>query len=198
MRNALALGVEPVTGALYAVVHGRDLLGANWGYSDERNAELPAEELFLVHRGDDLGWPYCYYDGLAKRKVLAPEYGGDGTQVGRCAAKRQPDLAFPAHWAPMAIAFYGGDQFPARYRGGAFVAFRGSWNRAPLPQEGYRVAFVPFAKGVPAGGYETFAIGSAGPTSIRATGVAVGPDGSLYVSDEPGGRIWRVMYRGAH
>jgi glucose/arabinose dehydrogenase len=197
MRNALALGVEPTTGALYAVVHGRDLLGANWGYSDERNAELPAEEMFRVDRGDDLGWPYCYYDGIAGRKVLAPEYGGDGTQAGRCATRRQPDLAFPAHWSPMAIAFYGGDQFPAHYRGGAFVAFRGSWNRAPLPQEGYRVAFVPFANGAPAGGFETFAIGSASPTSVRVTGVAVGPDGSLYVTDEPGGRVWRVMYQGA-
>jgi glucose/arabinose dehydrogenase len=196
MRNALALAVEPKTGALFAAVNGRDLLGADWGYSDERNAELPAEEFFQVHRGDDLGWPYCYYDGVAQKKVLAPEYGGDGTQVGRCAGKRQPDVVFPAHWAPMAIAFYGGDQFPAHYRGGAFVAFRGSWNRAPLPQEGYRVAFVPFEGGAPAGGYETFATGSAGPTSLRATGVAMGPDGSLYISDEPGGRIWRVMYGG--
>jgi glucose/arabinose dehydrogenase len=195
MRNALALAVEPGSGALYAVVHGRDLLGANWGYSDERNAELPAEELLQVHRGDDLGWPYCYYDGLARKKVLAPEYGGDGTQVGRCADKRQPDLAFPAHWAPMAIAFYTGDQFPERYQGGAFVAFRGSWNRAPLPQEGYRVAFAPFRGGAPAGGIETFAIGAADPTSVRVTGVAVGPEGSLFVADEKGARIWRVMFR---
>jgi glucose/arabinose dehydrogenase len=197
MRNTLALAVEPGSGALYAAIHGRDQLGANWGYSDERNAELPAEEFARVRRGDDFGWPYCYYDGITGQKVLAPEYGGDGVRIGRCEGKTKPSIAFPAHWAPNAIVFYDGEQFPQRYRGGAFIAFHGSWNRAPLPQAGYRVVFAPFRDGAPTGGYETFVTGSDGPTSIRPTGLALGPDGSLYVSDDRAETIWRVSWRAA-
>jgi glucose/arabinose dehydrogenase len=124
--------------------------------------------------------------------VLAPEYGGDGEKRGRCAEKQPPALSFPAHWAPMALLFPRGSGLPARYRAGAFVAFRGSWNRAPLPQEGYRVAFVPFVDGAPTG-FETFAIGAADPTAFRMTGVAEGPDGSLYLAADANGRIWRVV-----
>jgi glucose/arabinose dehydrogenase len=94
----------------------------------------------------------------------------------------------------MAIAFYPATQFPARYRGGAFVAFHGSWNRAPLPQQGFRVVFVPFgAPGRPAGEYETFATSDKGPTALRPAGLAVGPDGSLYIGDQASGTVWRVM-----
>lgn len=193
MRHALALGVRPESGELWAVVNGRDQLGALWGFDVERNAELPAEEMLRVTPGADFGWPYCYHDGRRHRKVLSPEYGGDGDEVGRCASKQGPALAFPAHWAPMALVFYTAESFPARYRGGAFVAFRGSWNRAPLPQEGYRIAFVPFAGGKPTGEIETFAIGAADPTALRMTGVAVGPDGSLYLASDAEQRIWRVL-----
>ncbi len=194
LRNAMALGVHPATGALYAAPHGRDQLGANWGFTDQQNAELPAEEFMRVNPGDDFGWPYCYYDPQQRKKVLAPEYGGDGRKIGRCEGTQDPLVAFPGHWAPMAIAFYGGTQFPERYRGGAFVAFHGSWNRAPLPQQGFRIAFVPFdARGNPAGSYETFAASSRGATALRAAGVAVGPEGSLYIGDENSGTIWRVM-----
>lgn len=196
LRNALALGVDPRTGALYAAPHGRDQLGANWGFSDSQNAELPAEELVQVGFGDDFGWPYCYYDHLQGKKVLAPEYGGDGKTVGRCAGKKNPVLAFPGHWGPMDIEFYAGTQFPERYRGGAFIAFHGSWNRAPLPQAGYRVVFVPFAAGRPTGSYETFATGAGGPTDLRASGLAVGPDGSLYIAADDNQTIWRVMFAG--
>jgi len=192
LRHALGLGLDPATGRLWAAVNGRDQLRGLWGFSAERNAELPAEELVHVVEGADFGWPYCYYDGTRSRKVLAPEYGGDGEQVGRCADKTDPALAFPAHWAPMDIAFYHADAFPERYRGGAFVAFRGSWNRAPLPQEGYRVAFLPFRDGAPTGELETFAIGAESPTALRMTGVAVGPDGSLYLAADANGRVWRV------
>lgn len=194
LRNSMALGVHPGTGALYAAPHGRDQLGANWGFTDQQNAELPAEEFLRVNPGDDFGWPYCYYDPQQSKKVLAPEYGGDGRKVGRCEGKRDPLVAFPGHWAPMAIAFYGGSQFPQRFRNGAFVAFHGSWNRAPLPQQGFRIAFVPFdAQGNPTGSYETFASSSRGATALRAAGVAVGPEGSLYIADENSGTIWRVM-----
>jgi glucose/arabinose dehydrogenase len=192
MRHALGLAVDPATGELWAAINGRDQLGDLWGFSIERNAKLPAEEFVHVTEGADFGWPYCYHDGLVGRKVLAPEYGGDGAKPGRCADAAAPAVAFPAHWAPMDIAFYDADAFPSRYRGGAFVAFHGSWNRAPLPQEGYRISFVPFADGRPAGEPETFAIGR-DPTALRMTGVAVGPDGSLYLAADANARIWRVL-----
>lgn len=194
MRHTLALAVRPGTAEVWGVINGRDQLGALWGYDTVRNAELPAEEFVRVEAGADFGWPYCYYDGLASAKVLAPEYGGDGSRSGRCADKTEPVLAFPAHWAPMALAFYDSTAFPERYRGGAFVAFRGSWNRAPLPQEGFRVVFAPFRDARPTGTLETFAIGATDPTALRLTGVAVGPDGSLYLAADANGAIWRVFF----
>ena len=194
LRNAMALAVEPETGHLFAAPHGRDQLTQNWGYSEALGAELPAEEFMQVNPGDDFGWPYCYYDQQQRRRVLAPEYGGDGKTVGRCAAARDPLIGFPGHWAPIGMTFYAGLQFPARFRGGVFIAFHGSWNRAPLPQEGFRVAFVPFsAPGRPAAAYETFAISREGPTALRPNGLAVGPDGSLYIADERSGTVFRVM-----
>ncbi len=194
LRNAMALAVEPRTGKLFAAPHGRDQLAQNWGFTDLQGAELPSEEFMQVDEGDDFGWPYCYYDWQQRVKVLAPEYGGDGNKVGRCSSRKNPLIGFPGHWAPMAIAFYTGTQFPAEYRGGAFVAFHGSWNRAPLPQEGYRVVFVPFGgDGRPTGQYKTFATSARGPVSLRPAGLAVGPDGSLYIGDQSSGTIWRVM-----
>ncbi|MDB4950101.1 MAG: L-sorbosone dehydrogenase [Gemmatimonadetes bacterium] len=202
IRNAVAITVAP-DGRLFALQHGRDQLG-DWPahFSPQDNAEKPGEELIQVNRGDDFGWPYCFYDPIAKRKVLGPEYGGDGRQMGRCTARKDPLMAFPGHWAPESIVFYTGGQFPARYRGGAFVAFHGSWNRAPLPQAGYRVVFVPFAGGRPGGRYEDFATGFAGAqpnpgSAHRPMGLAAAPDGSLYVTDDSGGRVWRIVYRGA-
>ncbi|HEV2752003.1 MAG TPA: PQQ-dependent sugar dehydrogenase [Gemmatimonadales bacterium] len=203
IRNAVGLTVAS-NGQVWATQHGRDQLGQNWPklFNDTQNAEKPSEELFQVNAGDDFGWPYCYHDLELGHLVLAPEYGGDGKQVGRCAQMKEPAVAFPGHWAPDGLTFYDGSQFPARYRGGAFVAFHGSWNRAPLPQAGYRIVFVPFKDGKPVGGttYETFADGfwkddPSGPKH-RPVGVAVGPDGSLYITDDAAGRIWRVMYRG--
>jgi len=201
IRNAVGLAFAP-SGELYATQHGRDQLGQNWSklFTVEQSAEKPSEEFFKLSEGDDYGWPYCYHDAELGHLVLAPEYGGDGKQVGRCKDKKEPLVVFPAHWAPDGLTFYGGAQFPARYRAGAFVAFHGSWNRAPLPQAGYRVVFVPFKDGKPVGTYETFADGfwkedPAGPKH-RPVGVAVGPDGSLYITDDAAGRIWRVMYEG--
>ncbi|MDQ2670937.1 MAG: PQQ-dependent sugar dehydrogenase [Gemmatimonadota bacterium] len=193
LRNAMALAVEPSSGRLFAAVHGRDQLGDNWGFSPQRNATNPAEELVIVERGADYGWPYCYQSTDSDTKVLAPEYGGDGDQVGRCAAARAPVLSLPAHWAPMALEFYSDTAFGTRYHGGAFIAMHGSWNRAPLPEEGYRVVFLPFRDGSPTGEVETFAIHREGVTRLRAAGVAVAPDGSLYISADRDPTIWRVV-----
>ncbi|HEV3049561.1 MAG TPA: PQQ-dependent sugar dehydrogenase [Longimicrobium sp.] len=203
IRNGLALDWNVEVGALFAVSHGRDQLTGWPGFTEQMNAENPAEEMFRLDRGTDGGWPYCYFDPVSRRKVLAPEYGGNGRETGRCPGKAEPVYAFPAHWAPNDLVFYTGTHFPQLYRGGAFVAFHGSWNRAPLPQQGYNVVFLPFRGGRPFGQYEVFATGFAGVESPapntarhRPTGLAVGPDGSLYVSDDVGGRIWRIRYVG--
>ena len=202
IRNGMALAWNPEAGALFTVSHGRDQLGDWPGFDARYNAENPAEEMFRLDRGTNGGWPYCYATAQG-RKVLAPEYGGDGRQVGRCGTAADPVAALPAHWAPNALLFYTGTQFPERYRGGAFIAFHGSWNRAPLPQQGFNVVFVPFRGGAPAGPHEVFADGFAGTeppdratARHRPTGLALGPDGSLYVSDDAGGRIWRILWVG--
>lgn len=195
LRNPMGIAIQPGTGEVYAAVNGRDQLGENWGFTAQDNAEKPAEEFVHAEEGADFGWPYCYYDPALKRKVLAPEYGGNGTDVGRCSTAADPAVAFPAHWAPLAVAFYNGTLFPARYRGGAFIAFHGSWNRAPLPQQGYRVAFVPFENGRPTGRWSDFATPAGDPTSIRPSGLAVGPDGALYLGADANGKIWRIVPR---
>lgn len=207
LRNTVALSLNPLDGLLYGVMHGRDQLHQSWPelYSAEEGAEKPSEEFVRIQAGDDFGWPYCYHDRAAGQKVLAPEYGGDGEVVGRCAEAEDPVIGFPGHWAPDGLLFYTGEQFPERYRGGAFIAFHGSWNRAPLPQAGFQVAFVRFQGDQPAGEWDTFADGFAGVETVqspgdavhRPTGLAQGPDGSLYIADDAGGRIWRVMYVGA-
>lgn len=204
LRNVVGLDWNSKESQLYAMQHGRDQLSQLYPdmFSNEESAELPAEEFFMVKKGSDCGWPYCYYDGQQKKKVLAPEYGGDGNKAGRCDGKEKPVMAFPAHWAPNALLFYTGKMFPGRYKNGAFIAFHGSWNRAPLKQAGYCVVFVPFDKGKPSGSYEIFANGFTGKESIsgpgqakyRPCGLAQGPDGALYISDSREGRIWKITY----
>jgi glucose/arabinose dehydrogenase len=97
----MALAVEPGTGRLYTAPHGRDQLTQNWGYSEALGAELPAEEFMQVNAGDDFGWPYCYYDHHQVKKVLAPEYGGNGKEIGRVRQRKEPVFGFPSHWAPI-------------------------------------------------------------------------------------------------
>jgi glucose/arabinose dehydrogenase/mono/diheme cytochrome c family protein len=191
-------------GRLFVTQHGRDQLHMNWPefYKPEEEATLPAEEVVLLKQGGDYGWPECYYDSFAKKLVLAPEYGGDGKKIGVCAEKLEPAAAFPAHWAPNGLAHYDKEQFPARYRKGLFVAFHGSWDRAPYPQQGYNVVFQPMSGEHAAGRCEIFASGFAGAVETpggaahRPSGLAVGPDGALYVSDDIRGRIYRITYRG--
>jgi glucose/arabinose dehydrogenase len=193
VRNGMAIAVNPTTGVLWGATHGRDQL-SDWGMSAADNAEKPAEEFGMFAKGADYGWPYCYYDPLEKKKVQAPEYGGDGVKQGDCAQKTQPVIAFPGHWAPMSLAFVPGNGFGASFAGGAFLAFHGSWNRAPLPQAGYRVVFIPFHNGQPTGQYSTFATGAGGPTSLRASGVAMAPNGrALFIASDAAGKIWRVI-----
>lgn len=204
IRNAVGLAMGPRDGRLYGTQHGRDQLAENWPkrFDWKQSARLPAEALMLVEKGADYGWPYCYYDPEQQKLVLAPEYGGDGKKIGRCADKRGPLATFPAHWAPNALAFYTGSAFPGPYRGGAFIAFHGSWNRAPEPQEGYHVVFQPFADDKPSGDYQVFADGFAGGrkepglAKHRPAGVAVTPDGALLITDDQGGRVWRVAHGG--
>jgi glucose/arabinose dehydrogenase len=193
------------SGGIYVTQHGRDQLSENWPklYQPEQGPNLPAEELLRLERGADYGWPECYFDGVQQKLVLAPEYGGDGGKVvGPCAQKQAPIASFPAHWAPNDLAIYYGRQFPNAYRGGAFIAFHGSWNRAPFPQGGYNVVFQPLADGKASGNFVVFADGFAGAVkepgqaAHRPSGLAVGADGTLYISDDSHGRIWRVTFRG--
>jgi glucose/arabinose dehydrogenase/mono/diheme cytochrome c family protein len=206
IRSVVAMEWNPDDNNLYIVMHGRDDLLRLWAslYTPWQSALLPAEELIKVTEGSDFGWPYCYYDQLQEKKVLAPEYGGDGNTIGRCDQFENPLLGFPGHWAPNDLLFYRGDLFPERYKRGAFVAFHGSTNRAPYPQSGYFIGFIPFEAGKPTGQFEVFADGFAAVDPIvnvsdavyRPMGLAEGPDGSLYISDTEKGKIWRVMYDG--
>jgi glucose/arabinose dehydrogenase len=198
-------GITWHDGSLWLVMHNRDGLDTMWPgqFTAQENADLPAEYLEKVGDGQNFGWPYCFYNHAEGHLVTNPEYGGDGKKTDRCAAFTPPAYAFPAHWAPNDLAFYTGTQFPAKYRGGVFVAFHGSWNRAPLPMAGYNITFVPFTGGK-AGKHEVFADGFAGKTPLmspneavsRPGGLAVGPDGSLYIAEDVKGKVWRVMFTG--
>jgi glucose/arabinose dehydrogenase/mono/diheme cytochrome c family protein len=205
IRNGEGFAIDAAGRRIFVTQHGRDQLHANWPdlYKLEQEATLPAEELLLLKQGGDYGWPECYYDAVQQKLVLAPEYGGDGgSKVGVCANKTAPVAAFPAHWGPNGAVFYNGKQFPAHYRNGVFIAFHGSWDRAPFAQGGYNIVFQPLAGARAAGPCEIFADGFAGAVETpekavhRPSGVAVGPDGSLYISDDNTGRIYHVVYVG--
>ncbi len=203
LRNVVGLDWNTATNTLFVMQHGRDQLHDLFPdmYDTKQSAELPAECMYELHKGSNCGWPYIYYDPFQKKKILAPEYGGDGKKEG---AKdiQDPVVAFPAHMAPNGLLFYTGSQFPEKYKNGAFVAFHGSWNRAPEPQKGYFVAFVPFSNGKPSGEWEVFADNfsggpdkaASGKVDYRPCGLAQGPDGSLYVTDDTKGNVWKISY----
>lgn len=206
MRSLVAIEWDDSSQSLYAAMHGKDDFVVTWPqfYDYWESALLPAEEFFKVPEGFDGGWPYYYYDQLKGKKVLSAEYGGDGEKEGNGAQVGQPLVGFPGHFAPNDLFFYKGDQFPERYKHGAFIAFHGSTNRPPYPQGGYIVAFVPMENGKVTGDWEVFADGFAGLDTIptvhdaeyRPMGLSEGPDGSLYVAETQKGKIWRIMFKG--
>jgi glucose/arabinose dehydrogenase len=185
MRNPTALAFHPESGALYALVQERDGLGDG----------LPSDYLTRVQEGGFYGWPYAYsgkhpQPGFAQ---LAPE---------KVDATITPDVLFEAHSSVLDLVFYTASQFPPEYRGSAFVALKGSWNRS-VPT-GYKVVRVPFKDGRPEGSYENFATGfwSSGAARAEVWGrpaaLAVTKDGSLLIADDTGGTIWRISYTGEH
>ena len=202
-RNVVALDWNDEEQALFFAMHGRDQLSTLWPeyYGDQDSAENPAEEFHRAVQGGNYGWPYTYVNPTIGKRMLGPEYGGDGTVDATGDEYQTPLHAYPAHWAPNDLIFYTGNQFPARYRGGVFIAWRGSWNRAPLPQDGYRVTFQPMEDGQVSGPPEDFITGFKGEEELkrpsdaayRPGGLAIGPDGSLYVTEAIEGRIWRVL-----
>lgn len=206
IRSIVAMDWNKQDQTLYVGIHGRDNLHATWPalFSSWQSAIFPSEEFMRVKEGTNGGWPYYYFDQEKKKRVLNPEYGGDGIKQGDGAKYTQPLIGFPAHWAPNDLFFYSGDQFPEHYRNGAFIAFHGSTNRAPYPQAGYFIGFIPFENGEPTGQWEVFANGFAGIDPVvnvsdavyRPMAIAMGPDGSLYLSETEKGKIWRVMFKG--
>ena len=206
LRNCVALDFNTATGDLYTVQHGRDQLNGLYPdlYTPQESAELPSEELHRITPGFDGGWPTTYWNHLENKRIIAPEYGGDSEKSPQPNNFNDPIQAFPGHWAPNGMAFYTGAQFPDRYRNGLFIAWHGSWNRSPLRQGGYKVTFTPFDGPLPSGDYEVFADGFAGTDNIqsprqakaRPMGLAVAPNGDLYISDSLKGKIWRVRYVG--
>lgn len=202
LRNVVGLDWNTDVNELYVMQHGRDMLFQDFPelFDAKAGANNPAEEMFRIKKGVDCGYPLCYFDNDKKQKLLNPEYGGDRIKTGACDEKEKSIIQFPGHLAPNGLLFYTGTQFPEKYRKGAFIAFHGSWNRTPEPQAGYFVVFVPFKNGLPSGDWEVFANGFAGPNinkaKYRPCGLAQSADGSLFVSDDNNGTVWKIDYTG--
>ncbi|MDB5155400.1 MAG: sorbosone dehydrogenase [Mucilaginibacter sp.] len=200
IKNAVGIDINPVTKTVFATHHGRGSFDDKFPqyYTPKQSAELPAETVYELHEGTDAGWPFAYYDQIQKKKMLAPEYGGDGkTTTDKYA---DPAVAFPAHLAPNDLLFYTGNMFPKRYKNGAFVVLHG---QSASPKKGYFVAFIPFVNGKVAGEWEVFADNFAGtdlehpsgPIKYRPIGLAQGPDGALYIADDVKGAIFKIVYK---
>ncbi|HWY61662.1 MAG TPA: hypothetical protein VNW15_07150 [Rhizomicrobium sp.] len=204
LRDLSSLDWSPADSALYLVVHGRDGVHTAWPSISQADDDAIADEMHKIVKGTDVGWPYTYYDGVKKQRLVAPEYGGDG----KTAASGNYDTPVATFQntrsAPLDLIFYTGKQFPAEYRGGAFVVRHGVGGaQSPTGKNGYDVVFIPFDKSGKAGDMKVFADGFAGPTAAsknngkaayRPVGAAVAPDGSLYIADSNKGRIWRISY----
>ncbi len=201
LKNVVGLDWNNQTNSLFVMQHGRGKFDDFYPqyYTPKQSAELPAETMYEVHQGDDAGWPYVYYDQFQKKKILAPEYGGDGKKTGT-AKTINPMAAFPAHMGPNGLLFYTGTTFPAKYRNGAFIAFHGQSQEL---HKGYLIGFVPFKNGKPSGPWEIFAdnfagtdlVKPTGPVQHRPCGLAQGPDGSLYVTDDLNGTLFKISYQ---
>lgn len=177
LRNAVGFAWHPGPGAMWAVVNGRDWLGD----------DLPPEILVKVVRGGFYGWPYCYGNGILDPELGRPE---------RCREMIRPALEMQAHSAPLGMAFSRGTSFPSRYQDGAFAAFHGSWNRS-VPT-GYKLVYIPFANGAPAGPAEDFVAGWLQPDGTawgRPVDPIIGSDGRLYLTDDASGAIYRIWYQ---
>jgi glucose/arabinose dehydrogenase len=189
LRNPVGLDIQPATGELYATVNERDGLGD----------DLVPDYFTRVQQGGFYGWPYAYLRG----DRLDPRQSDNGRSRNPALAARTltPDVLFQAHSAALGVQFYEGNTFPERYRNGAFVAFRGSWNRNQ--GTGYKIVFVPFgADNRPTGQYEDFVTGFLTEPSVpttwgRPVGMLALPDGSLLFTEEANGRIYRVQYQGS-
>jgi glucose/arabinose dehydrogenase len=175
LRNPNGMDWEPVTGMLWTVVNERDELGS----------DLVPDYLTSVQRGGFYGWPYSYYGQHVDTRPVPP-------RPDLVAKAIVPDYALGPHTASLGLVFYDGDWFPPKYRGGAFIGQHGSWNRKPA--SGYKVIFVPFANGRPAGAHEDILTGfRVGDVAYgRPVGVVVAGDGALLVADDVGNSVWRV------
>jgi glucose/arabinose dehydrogenase len=175
LRNAVGITFRPGADELWATNNGRDWLGDN----------QPPETIYHVQQGEDAGWPRCH-----AARLVDPEFG----EPGACEGVAAPAVEMQAHSAPLGLTFYTGEQFPADYRGDMFVAFHGSWNRS-VPT-GYKVVHIPMQNGTP-GVVRDFATGwlrEDGSDWGRPVDVVTGAEGSLFISDDAGGRIYRVFY----
>jgi len=203
LKNVVGVDWNSSTNSLFAMQHGRGAFDDKFPqyYTPKQSAELPAETMYDLHKGDDAGWPFVYYDHFKKKKMLSPEYGGDGKKTVE-GKYLDPVVAFPAHLGPNDLLFYTGSQFPEKYKNGAFIVFH---NQSTQIKKGFLVAFVPFKDGKPSGDWEIFADNfsgvdlskPSGPIKYRPMGIAQGPDGSLYVADDLKGTIFKIVYSGS-
>ena len=182
LRNTVGMAVSPKTDTIWGTDNGRDMLGD----------DIPPDKINNLGTGGDFGWPACYGKGI-------PDPGGYGGGAQRCKTAIQPKVELQAHSAPLGLAFYEGSMFPAEYRGDLFVALHGSWNRS-VPT-GYKIIRVRMDdKGEPKG-VEDFISGWLNPGGTkkggrmgRPVGIVFAGDGSMYISDDEGGVIYRVVW----